>query len=328
MDRLKGKVAAITGGRERHRRRHRSSLRRGGRQGADRRSRSGQGRRTGGRPRLGHRLPPDGCLQGGGHRRHGGRDDGSLRPHRRAVQQRRLRRRARPDRVHHRRRLRPHHGRAAEERVPGDQARRPADEGPGIGFDHLDRQRGRDPRRLRAPPLQRRQERGHPSDQDGRVGAGRARHPRQRHLPGVHRHPARRRATRRRRDPDRPAAGGRCRLAGARSGRRAARHREHGAVPRQRRLRRGSPAGSSWSTAASKPGRRGRAGPSSPAWSGPSVITVHPTADQPEPTPTMLRGRGARSGTRSRASVSRRSSAWSRPGCRLRVSATRSAARR
>ena len=128
-------------------------------------------------------------------------------------------------------------------------------------------------------PLQRRQERGHPSDQDGRPGAGRARHPRQRHLPGVHRHAARRRATRRRRAPDRPDAGGRCRLAGARSGGRAARHRQHGAVPRQRRVRSGSPAASSSSTAASKQGHRGRAGPSSPAWSGRSAITVHPTAD-------------------------------------------------
>ena len=91
--------------------------------------------------------------------------------------------------------------------------------------------------RLRAAPLQRRQERGHPSHQDGRPRAGRARRPCQRHLSGVHRHGARRRAPRRRREPDRPDASDRRCLAGARPGGRGSRHRQHGDVPRQRRVR-------------------------------------------------------------------------------------------
>ena len=46
--------------------------------------------------------------------------------------------------------------------------------------------------------LQRRQPRRHPSDQDGRAGARRGRHSGQRHLSRVHRNPARRWTTRRR----------------------------------------------------------------------------------------------------------------------------------
>ena len=44
--------------------------------------------------------------------------------------------------------------------------------------------------------------------------------------------------------------------------------------------RSGSPVASSWSTAGSKPDRRGRAGRASPAWSGRSVTIVHPTVDR------------------------------------------------
>ena len=56
--------------------------------------------------------------------------------------------------------------------------------------------------------------------------------------------------------------------------------------------RRGSPVGSSSSTAASRPGRRGRASPSSPRWNGRSATTARPTADPTEEmqwTPTTLR---------------------------------------
>ena len=60
----------------------------------------------------------------------------------------------------------------------------------------------------------------------------------------------------------------------------------------------GSPAGSSWSTAASKRGRPGRGGRSSPAWSGRSAITVHPTADRSRSSPDH--GTGGERGLRRR----------------------------
>ena len=84
----------------------------------------------------------------------------------------------------------------------GIEARSAVDEGPAVRLDHLDCQRGRAPRRLRATPVQRRQERGHPPDQDSRAGARRARRAGQCHLPRVHRDPAGRRPPRRRREPD------------------------------------------------------------------------------------------------------------------------------